>query len=360
MTHAATPRIRLGAGREFDMIRAFLGEDRTLPAGVVLGPGDDAAVLEGGWVLSTDLAVEDVHFRRGWLTDEEIGYRAAAAALSDLAAMAAEPVGVLVSLAAPRGARVDVAAVQAGVRAAASAVGARVIGGDLSRSPGPLFLDVGVLGRTEHAVSRAGAAAGDAVWVSGTLGTGAAALVAWDEGGRPSEALRQRFARPTPRTRLAMVLAAAGIPSAMLDVSDGIAGDAGHLAAASGVGVVIEEAAVPVDPEVRQALGDEEGLAAALHGGEDYELLFTARPGAVEALRPPGAEPGEGGEPGAGDRPVTFVLEGVTLTRLGRVVEPPTRPDGTYDEDAPPRVLLEGPDGAVRPVDRGGYDHWSA
>ena len=332
------PRIRLGAGREFDMIRAFLGADAALPPGVLVGPGDDAVVLEGEWVVSTDLSVEDVHFRRGWLTDEEIGYRATAAALSDLAAMAAEPVGVLVSLAAPRGARVDVAAVQAGVRAAAAAVGARVIGGDLSRSPEPLFVDVVVLGRSGHPVTRAGASVGDVLWVTGTLGTGAAALRAWDEGRRPAEALRQRFVRPTPRTAVAVALARAGIPTAMLDISDGLAGDAGHLAAASGVGAVIEEAAVPLDPHAREALGDDEGLAAALHGGEDYELLLAAKPGVVEDV----------------------TVEGVRLTRVGRVVEGPTRPDGGYDEDAPPRVLLESPDGTLRPADRGGYDHWSA
>ena len=195
-------------------------------------------MLEGEWVISTDLSVEDVHFRRGWLTDEEIGYRAASAALSDLAAMAARPVGVLVSMAAPRGAAVDVAAAQAGVRAAAEAVGARVIGGDLSRSPGPLFIDVVVLGRQRRPVSRAGARAGDELWVSGTLGAGAAALTVWEDGGVPPEPLRRRFVRPEPRVALALALAEAGIPVAMMDVSDGLAGDAGHLAAASGVRII--------------------------------------------------------------------------------------------------------------------------
>lgn len=322
------------------MIRAFLGEERALPGGVILGPGDDAAALEGGWVVSTDLSVEDVHFRRGWLTDEEIGYRAAAAALSDLAAMAAEPVGVLVSVAAPRGARVDVASVQKGVADAAASVGASVIGGDLSRSPGPLFLDVVVLGRTERPVSRAGASVGDDLWVSGTLGTGAAALDTWEGGGRPSQALRRRFAHPHLRTGVARALAGAGVPSAMLDLSDGLAGDAGHLAAASGVGVVIEEDAVPVDDEVAAVLGAERALDAALHGGEDYELLFSAPPGALDA--------------------VGTVVDGVPLTRVGRVVAPRLRGDATYDDDAPPLVLLEAPDGSTRPVSRGGYDHWSA
>ena len=329
MAPAPASRVRLGPGREFDLIRSFLGEDAALPVGVRLGPGDDAAVLDGGWVVSTDLAVEDVHFRRSWLTDEEIGYRAACAALSDLAAMAAEPVGVLVSMSAPRRGTVDVAAVQAGVRAAAASVGASVIGGDLSGSPGPLFIDVVVLGRTDRPVSRVGARAGDEIWVSGTLGAGAAAIHMWDGGGVPSEGLRNRFARPTPRVALARDLAAAGVPVAMLDVSDGLAGDAGHLAAASGVGIVLEEAAVPVDPGTRSVLGDEGALAAALHGGEDFELCFAARPGTVEAW-----------------------LESITgssappLTRVGRVVEG----EGVRIEDA---------DGVLRPAVRGGFDHWS-
>lgn len=341
MTSPRSPRVRLGAGREFDMIRAFLGADPHLPDGVEIGPGDDAAVLDGGWVVSTDLAVEDVHFRRGWLTDEEIGYRAASAALSDLAAMAARPVGVLVSMAAARGAMVDVASAQAGVRAAAEAVGARVIGGDLSRSPGPLFIDVVVLGRAEHPVSRAGAQPGDELWVSGTLGTGGAALHIWADDRVPPEPLRRRFSRPEPRTRLGLTLGRTGVAAAMLDLSDGLAGDAGHLAAASGVGVVIEEGLVPVDPEARAVLGDEAATEAALHAGEDFELLFAARPGAVAAML-------EGG---------TLDVE-VSLTRVGRVVEARERTGGGYDEDAPPLVLIESPSGELRRVGRGGFDHW--
>lgn len=140
-------RIELGPGAEFDMIRRFMASDAPLPPEVRVGPGDDAAVLQGGWVVSSDVSIEDVHFRRAWLSDEEIGYRAASAALSDLAAMAATPVALLVSMAAP-GSNVDVDAVQAGVRDAAASLGASVIGGDLARSPGPLMIDVVVLGCT--------------------------------------------------------------------------------------------------------------------------------------------------------------------------------------------------------------------
>ena len=127
---------RFGPGAEFDLITRLHDFDSSLPPGVSLGPGDDAAVLEGGWVVSTDLCVEDVHFRREWITDQEVGYRAATAALSDMAAMAAVPVGLLVSIAGQREGAFDLEQVQAGIADAAVKVGASVIGGDVSTSPG--------------------------------------------------------------------------------------------------------------------------------------------------------------------------------------------------------------------------------
>ncbi len=326
-------RLPLGPGGEFDLIRAFTAGDTALPAGVALGPGDDAAVLEGGWVVSTDLSVEDVHFRRAWLRDEEIGWRAAAAALSDVAAMGAEAVGVLVSLAAPPGREVDLHAVQRGVRAAAAACGAAVLGGDLSASPGPLFLDLVVLGRAERPVGRSGARPGDEVWVSGVLGGSAAAVRAWSEGRDPAPALRRRFARPEPRVALGRALGAAGAAAAMIDLSDGLAGDAAHLAAASGVRVVLEAGRVPVDEAAREALGPEAAREAALHGGEDYELCFAARPGAVDPPRLADAVGALGGP-------------AVPLTRVGRVEEG----EG---------VWLALPGEAPRRLERGGHDHWA-
>jgi thiamine-monophosphate kinase len=273
-------RVALGRGAEFDLIRKLLADEGALPEEVLVGPGDDAAVLVGGWVLSTDLSVEDVHFRRSWISDVEIGYRAGAAALSDLAAMAARPVGVLVSLAIPPGGGADAEAVYAGIRQATRDAGAVVLGGDLSRSPGPLMVDVVVVGRAVDAASRAGAEVGDDIWVTGTLGASAAAVRLWASGMEPGGDLRRAFTHPVPRVTEALRLAERGIVHALVDVSDGLAGDAGHLAAASGVKVVLRTDRIPVAAAARSALGDD-ALDAALYGGEDYELCFAAPAGAV-------------------------------------------------------------------------------
>ena len=317
--------VRLGPGSEFDLIRRFVGPDPALSPSVLVGPGDDAAVLEGGWVISSDVSVEDVHFRRAWLSDAEIGYRAAAAALSDLAAMAARPVALLVSIAAP--AAVDLEAVNVAAREAARELGASVVGGDLSRSPGPLVLDVVAIGRAERPVLRSGALPGDEVWVTGRLGASAAAVAAWQAGGEPPPALRAAFARPVPRVREALRLGERDVARALIDLSDGLAGDAGHLAAASGVRITLDTASIPLSAAAVAALGEEAALEAALHGGEDYELCVLARPRAVEA-----AAFGE-------DPPVM-------LTRVG------TASEGEG-------VWLRGPDGSTRRLERGGYDHWA-
>jgi thiamine-monophosphate kinase len=321
-------RVALGAGAEFDLIRRFLAAEVPLPPEVKVGPGDDAAVLEGGWVVTTDMSVEDVHFRRAWLSDREIGYRAAAGALSDIAAMAASPVGVLVSLAAPRGGAVDVEAVHAGVRELCHAVRAPVIGGDLSRSPGPLVLDVVALGRAEWPALRAGAEPGDDVWVTGALGASAAAVQLWEEGREPPPELRAAFARPRPRIDEARCLSEHELVDAMIDISDGLAGDAGHIAAASGVRITLDADRVPVSPAAVAALGPDRALEAALHGGEDYELCFVTDPGAVD--------------------PAYFAARhGIALTRVGRV-------------SAGEGVWLGQRDGTERRLERGGYDHWGS
>jgi thiamine-monophosphate kinase len=280
-------RSALGPGREFDLIRV-LTEGLVPGPGVVEGPGDDAAVLEGGWVVTCDLSIEGVHLRRDWLDAGEMGGRAVRAALSDIAAMAAEPVAVLLALA---GSPADhqsgfLAAVGRGAREAVEAFGATLAGGDVTRSPGPLVIDVTALGRTAEPCLRRGARPGDELWVTGALG-GAAAAVRLLEEGRPlDDTLRERLARPVPRLAEARRLGGTGRLRALLDLSDGLAGDAGHLAAASGVALELDPSTVPVDPAAARALGDRAAFELALHGGEDYELLFAADPAfAAEAGR---------------------------------------------------------------------------
>jgi len=316
---------KLGPGAEFDLIRRVLEDPETLPSEVRVGPGDDAAVLEGGWVISTDLAVEDVHFRRAWLTDTEIGYRAGAAALSDIAAMAVSPVALLVSIAAPRGGAVDIEAVQAGLCAVARSVKASVIGGDISRSPGPLMIDVVALGRGMWPVQRDGADPGDHVWVTGALGASAAAVRAWERGDEPSAELRAAFAAPKPRVEAARCLVEHEVVDALIDVSDGLAGDLGHIAAASDVRITIEAGRIPLAPAAVEAVGAEEALELALHGGEDYELCFVTDPGVV-------------------DEEFFLQRHGLEVTRIGEVSE------GNG-------VWLQAGDGDAHELQRGGFDH---
>jgi thiamine-monophosphate kinase len=268
---------------EFDLIRDLLakvnqpdGTGDDAQKGVLLGAGDDAAVLDAGrLVMSTDLTVEDVHFRRSWVTFAETGARAVAAAASDLAAMAATPVAVLISVAiAPREAQAVLSELGDGIKTALRELGAPLVGGDLSASPGPVFIDVTVVGAAEDPVTRSGAHPGDELWVTGVLGGSAGAVRAWREGGEPSPDLRASFVQPKARIEEARWLADQIQVSAMIDLSDGLAGDAHHLAAASGVRIVLDQRLVPVHPD----LDGEDGRSLAMSGGEDYELCFVSPP----------------------------------------------------------------------------------
>jgi thiamine-monophosphate kinase len=276
---------RLGPGAEFDLIRRLLPRHLPVRADVRVGPGDDCAVVAGdGIALSCDLSVEGVHFRRDWLSLREIGLRAAAASLSDLAAVAARPIGVLVSLALPQAdAGAHAVQVMEGVRRAAEHAGAVLLGGDVARSPGPLMIDVTAVGEAPHPVLRSGAALGDEVWVTGELGAAALFVERMEAGAEPDSAARKRFAAPEPRVREARWLAERGFATAMIDLSDGLAGDAAHLSAASGVAVLLAPELIPVHPAVlRHAASHDDALRMALAGGEDYELCFTAPLGALE------------------------------------------------------------------------------
>jgi len=260
-------------GGEFDRLRAIFAALGAAARGL----GDDAALVRLGGTtlaLSVDLALEGVHFRTDWLSFRDIGWRATAAALSDLAAEAAKPVGVLVSLGIPgngeraTGNASPAVRIMAGVGAAARSVGARVLGGDLVRSSRYL-VDVCVLGTAERPVRRRGARPGDGLWVTGRLGGAGLALAALRAGRRVPRPLFRRFAHPEPRIAAGRWLARRGA-RAMIDISDGLAGDAGHVAAASGVRVTIELERVPCWPGIVPF--------AAARSGEEYELLAALPP----------------------------------------------------------------------------------
>lgn len=273
MTAEWTP---LGSGFEFDRIRAIA----TALGGAGRGLGDDCAFLPGGWCVSIDVSVEGVHFRREWLSPAEIGWRAAMAALSDLAAVGATAEAILVGLAAPGDEpAATVAAIMGGVGEAARELGASVVGGDLTRAR-DLSLAVTVLGRADRPVRRSGARPGDGIWVSGSLGGARAAVRDWTAGRQPEAAPRHRFARPVARIAEGRRLAELGA-TAMLDLSDGLGGDLRHLAAASGVGLLVELDRLPLDDGVVAAAGraGQPPEVFAAIGGEDFELLVTLPPG---------------------------------------------------------------------------------
>jgi thiamine-monophosphate kinase len=256
----------MGAGAEFDAVRRLLAQWGPHSAGV----GDDAAVLDvppgEHLVASVDTTVEGVHFRRAWLAPAEIGERTVTAALSDLAAMGALPLGVLVAFALPEPWRDKLADLAEGVGLAVSAANTKVLGGNLSAA-GELGITTTVLGCAAEPLRRDRVRAGDTLYVTGRFGGPGAALAAWLNGRTPLAAHRDRFAHPVARLQEARWLAGAGVRAA-IDVSDGLLADAGHLAAASRVGLELDLAALP--------LFDGTSPRDALASGEEYELLVSA------------------------------------------------------------------------------------
>ncbi len=239
---------------------------------VLLGPGDDAAVLafpEGRVVATTDVLVEGVHFRRDWSSGEDVGHKAAAANLADVAAMGGTATALLIGLAAPPDLPVAWAlALADGLRDEAALVGAVVVGGDTVTAD-QVVVSVTALGTVDRWVTRSGARPGDAVVLAGRVGWSAAGLRLL-EGGVLEGALVDAHRRPCPPYALGPVLAAAGA-TAMCDVSDGLVADLGHVARASGVAIDLSAAALK---DVHVALSD------VLTGGEDHALVATL-PGPV-------------------------------------------------------------------------------
>jgi thiamine-monophosphate kinase len=287
---------------------------------VSVGTGDDAAVLDvpagSRLVVTTDTAIEGVHFRREWITGAEIGYRSAAAALSDLAAMAADPLGMLLALSLPEGLTPSIEDLAAGVKEAAHRSGCPILGGDTNRAP-VLSLTITALGHARLPVRRSGARPGDTLYVTGKLGGPGAALRAWLSGSQPRPDHRARFVYPVARLDEAKWLVEHGA-RAMIDVSDGLSSDLHHLAIASGAGIVVNLDTVPTALDVSP-------LQAA-ESGEEYELVIAA----VTQI----------------DCDEFVRRFGIPLTAIGRV-----------EAEGPGTVKFEASGTRVDPVR--GYDHFS-
>ena len=259
----------------------------TMPPWVVVGPGDDAAVLapkRGALdAVTTDAVVEGVHFDRAFTPPADVGHRALAENLSDLAAMGARPRAAMLSLVLPDALPVaELDQVLDGLLTLATAHQVALVGGNVARSPGPLVLDVTAMGSVGRrgVLARTGARPGDEVYVTGEVGAAAAGLAMLGERPDASGAAVDRYLRPEPGGRAGVLLGRMRAASACLDLSDGLGAGLAQLAEASGVGLEIDGRTVPVASEARHwhAARGADPLMAALAGGDDYELLFTVRP----------------------------------------------------------------------------------
>ncbi len=319
---------------EFDLIARI--KARSMHAGVtqrsdvVLGIGDDAALLrmpaDQLLVVATDTLNDGVHFPADTAA-ADLGWKALAVNLSDLAAMGAQPAWCMLSLSLPHGDMKWLDAFLDGYLALADVHGVGLVGGDTTR--GPLSICVTVHGfiAADKVLRRSGAQAGDDVWVTGTLGDAAAALSQWRSGGAAEPALRARLDRPTPRIEAGRALAQ--VAHACIDLSDGLLADLGHLCAASGVGAEINVDALPASATLQALFTDETRRVLQASGGDDYELCFTAAPSQR-----------------AGIADIASTAN-VAMTRIGRIVE------GSA-------VLATDGNGPAWQPPRHGYDHFPA
>jgi thiamine-monophosphate kinase len=275
---------------EFTLIDRYFRNCGVKRMDVRLGVGDDAALLDPPagceLVAAVDTLVEGVHFPRG-CPASSIGHRVLAVNLSDLAAMGARPAWALLALTLPNIDEVWLSEFAAGFADLARSHDVALVGGDTTS--GPLCMTVTILGHVprSQALLRSGGRPGDLVFVSGSPGDAAAGL-AVEQGRLNASAntaayLRKRFLYPSPRMALCKSLR--GYASACIDVSDGLLGDVGKLAHASGCGVELSYREIPVSEELVEAVGDERARELALTGGDDYELCFTVSPANVEKLR---------------------------------------------------------------------------
>jgi thiamine-monophosphate kinase len=307
--------------------RRFARRDRDKDKSVVTGIGDDCAVLRvppgHELLVTTDFTIETVHFRRDWHRPELVGRRCLTRGLSDIAAMGGEPRAAFLSLAVPSDVPQKwVDRFLRGLLDLAKEFKVPLAGGDTAQSAGGILADIVVVGSVPKgkAVLRSGAKAGDHIYVTGELGGAAAALARLTESKSVgARYLRHsyRHAHPLPRVAVGQWLRQRGVASAMIDLSDGLSTDLEHICQESRVGAEIEAAAIPRAQVGRKRVA----LDLGLHGGDDYELLFTS---AV---------------------PVPSKVAGVRVTRIGRT----TRSAG---------MRLIGADGKARPLQAGGWEHF--
>lgn len=249
-----------------------------------LGIGDDCSIQpqqgDQDLLTSTDLFIEGVHFRREWSNWFDLGRKAAAVNISDIAAMGGTPQSLFLAIGRPEEmSDAEIEELISGFLAEVKIHSAVLAGGDTCRSPGPLLISVTVQGSVAatEAVCREGASYGDAIYVSGSLGDSALALQLLGKGQQPDSYLAGRFHTPTPRVTLGEELSKRQLATAMLDISDGLLVDLGHILTASGVGAELDLVNIPLSESFQKALaGDFSLIDLALAGGEDYELVFTS------------------------------------------------------------------------------------
>jgi len=277
---------------------------RPSPGVVVAGIGDDCAILRvpaaKDSLVTTDFSLEGIHFRRDWHPPESVGHRCLTRGLSDIAAMGGEPLAAFLSLALPRDLpQAWVARFARSLIGLATRFGVSLAGGDTAQSPGGILADIVVVGAVPKgkALLRSGARVGDRIFVSGELGASAAAVQQMTK--RKKKVTARDYPRhfyPEPRIQIGRILRGKGLAAAMIDTSDGLSTDLAHLCEESGIGAEVDASRIP-----RARVGKlerEVNLDLALHGGEDYELLFTVRPG----------------------KRVPKQIDGVPLTEIGRII----------------------------------------